>query len=76
MKLDIEGAEVPVIADMLDKGIKPKQLLVEFDELNVPSKVAKKNFEDTDKRLRRAGYKLIHYDGKANFLYTQSRSLS
>lgn len=69
LKLDIEGAEVPVIDYMIGKGIKPKQLLVEFDELNIPSIRARKNFEKTDRKLKDAGYKLLYFDGKADFLY-------
>jgi hypothetical protein len=56
MKLDIEGAEVDVIKHMLEKSILPRQVLLEFDELNVPSVRAKTNAENTDKALRQAGY--------------------
>ena len=33
IKLDIEGAEFNVLLDLLKLKIKPKQILVEFDEL-------------------------------------------
>ena len=69
MKLDIEGAEVDVIKHMLEKSIFPRQVLLEFDELNVPSVRAKRNAEDTDKALRQAGYECRYFDGVSNFLY-------
>ena len=70
MKLDIEGAEVSVIKHMIEKWIRPRQLLVEFDEMNFPSDRSKKNAEDTDRILRLAGYTCCYFDSRANFLYT------
>ena len=69
MKLDIEGAEVDVINHMLEKSILPRQLLVEFDEMNCPSDRSKRNVEITDRLLRLAGYGCCYFDGLANFLY-------
>ena len=43
MKLDIEGAEGKVIESALEKRIYPRQLLVEFDEMNLPSDRSKNN---------------------------------
>jgi FkbM family methyltransferase len=71
MKLDIEGAEIAVLADMLDKGIFPNQLLIEFDGLGKPSRRAKESYERTDRKLRDAGYDLVHFDGATNFLYVR-----
>jgi hypothetical protein len=70
MKLDIEGAETDVIPHMVKKSIHPRQLLVEFAEVNCPSDRSKKNAEDTDRILRHAGYVCRYFDGRANFLYT------
>ncbi len=69
IKLDIEGAELAVIRQMLEKSIHPRQLLAEFDEMNFPSGRSKKNVEETDGILRQAGYICRYFDGKANFLY-------
>ncbi|WP_282088026.1 FkbM family methyltransferase [Aquimarina algiphila] len=69
LKLDIEGAEIEVIKKMLDDKIFPKQVCVEFDGLNVPSKRAKFDFERIDNMLRSNGYELIYYDGLADFTY-------
>jgi FkbM family methyltransferase len=74
MKLDIEGAEIMVIRDMMEKTIRPRQLLVEFDEMNCPSYRSKQNAEDTDKILRQSGYVCRYFDGRANFLYTHSNA--
>ncbi|HEX7642751.1 MAG TPA: FkbM family methyltransferase [Burkholderiaceae bacterium] len=73
LKLDIEGAEVKVIEHMLAEGIYPRQLLVEFDELAHPSQRAKHNFEASDARLGECGYRLIDFNGTANFLYFKNR---
>lgn len=69
VKLDIEGAEIEVLEDMLSKGFLPKQILVEFDELNVPSKRGYDRVSKIDKQLKECGYSLIGSDGKADFLY-------
>ena len=72
MKLDIEGAEGKVIQSALEKRIYPRQLLVEFDEMNLPSDRSKKNAENTDRLLRQAGYTCGYFDGMSNFLYIRS----
>ena len=72
LKLDIEGAEVKVFPDLIEKGIRPRQILVEFDEMNFPSQRSKENAEAMDGVLRKAGYVCRFYDGKANFLYVLS----
>ena len=69
MKLDIEGAEIKVITHMLKHSIRPRQFLVEFDEMNFPTARSKVNAETTDALLRSAGYTCRHFDGVANFLY-------
>jgi FkbM family methyltransferase len=69
MKLDIEGAEMRVIRNLLEKSILVRQLLVEFDEMNFPSDRSKKNVEDIDRLLRESGYTCRYFDGLSNFLY-------
>jgi len=71
MKIDIEGAEISVIQYMLAKSLIVRQLLVEFDEMLCPSDRSRKEIEETDKKLRQAGYICRHFDGPANFLYVQ-----
>ncbi|MAB28321.1 MAG: hypothetical protein CMJ53_03440 [Planctomycetaceae bacterium] len=71
IKLDIEGAEIEVIQDMLDKDIKPAQILVEFDELNAPSKEGHGRIDSAHASLTQHGYKCIHTDGQTDFLYVR-----
>jgi FkbM family methyltransferase len=68
VKLDIEGAEIQVLPDMLKKGIKPSQILVEFDELSIPCARSRDGVQQCHDALLEAGYKLIHRE-KWNFLY-------
>src|ERR1700722_11426338 len=71
MKLDIEGAEGRVIRSAMEKGIYPRQLLVEFDEMSYPSERSKKSAEETDGLLGQSGYPCRYFDGISNFLYTR-----
>jgi FkbM family methyltransferase len=71
MKIDIEGAEIGVIQHLLAKSIIVRQLLVEFDEMLCASERSKENIEETDRKLRQAGYICRQFDGPANFLYVQ-----
>jgi len=71
IKLDIEGAEVEVIVDFLSRGVRPEQILVEFDELNSPSLEAFRRIDYADENLKRYGYRCIWTDGQADFLYIQ-----
>lgn len=69
IKLDIEGAEIEVIKDFLGSGFLPRQILVEFDELNAPSERAFKRVDEIHDELERYGYQCIQTDGQADFLY-------
>ena len=69
IKLDIEGAEIEVIEQMLSKKIYPRQILIEYDELLAPSKRSKNRIEKCHKKLLETGYKLINFDKPSNFLY-------
>lgn len=71
VKLDIEGAELEVIADMLAAGIRPAQLLVEFDVLLRRTRETVVQVDDIHKRLLAAGYRLAHREGPRNFLYVR-----
>lgn len=69
MKFDIEGAEIEVLTRALNIGISPRQILVEFDELNVPSAKGFARVTKMDELLKNKGYKLLKTDGKSDFLY-------
>ena len=71
LKLDIEGAEIEVIDQMLGEGIRPDQVLVEFDELNAPSLAGKKRVRRCYERLIAEGYDLVHFDGSADCLFVR-----
>lgn len=73
MKIDIEGAEIEVVPDLLARGVRPQQLLIEYDELSVPSAKSRRRIEGCDAALRAAGYLLVHHDRPSNFLYTTLR---
>ena len=72
LKLDIEGAEIAVVQDMLEQGIYPEQLLIELDELINPSPRSRDNAETVDRRLREHGYICRYFDGISNLLYVRS----
>lgn len=69
LKLDIEGAEIEVIQDMMQKRILPRQILVEYDELARPSAYSRNRIETAHRALLSNGYQLIHDDGHMNFSY-------
>lgn len=69
VKLDIEGAEVEVISNFLDEGIRPNQILVEFDELNAPSPESFSRIDFIDTKLNKFGYQCIWTDNQVDFLY-------
>ena len=66
VKLDIEGAEIRVIEWMCENRFFPKQILVEFDELNFPNKHTVTRVRRAIGQLERAGYRLAHFDGRSN----------
>jgi FkbM family methyltransferase len=71
LKLDIEGAEIEVLESILSIGVRPRQILVEFDELNVPNKRGIERVDRAYKCLLRSGYNLIHTDHQADFLFVR-----
>ena len=74
LKLDIEGAEVPVLQELLrTTSWRPRQLLVEFDDVTRPSGHKIRALMKTHEALEAEGYKLLHIDDPANFLYAKSK---
>lgn len=71
LKLDIEGAEVEVLKDMLKKQIYPNQILVEFDELSMPCKKSKKRIESAHFALIQSKYTLLNRENM-NFTYIRN----
>jgi len=68
-KLDIEGAEIEVLKEMLLSRIYPNQILVEYDELNYPSLIGRKRVLGCHRDLISNNYELVHRDSPSNFLY-------
>ena len=68
LKLDIEGAEIEVLEDMLKKRIFPKQILVEFDELNIGSKSGAVRVNMVHEMLTQNGYQIVYING-SDFSY-------
>jgi FkbM family methyltransferase len=66
VKLDIEGAAAEVIDWMCDNAFRPKQLLVEFDEMTFPDPNTLPRVKKVTSRLHAAGYELSYFDGHAN----------
>lgn len=69
IKLDIEGAEIEVIEDLISTGFRPHQLLVEYDELNKPSKISYGRVSKAHQILTDNDYECIYTDGQSDFLY-------
>lgn len=61
LKLDIEGAEVKVINNMLDEKIYPKYLCIEFD-LYLKKKDQENDTSKVMKRLESLGYNMLKND--------------
>jgi FkbM family methyltransferase len=69
LKLDIEGAEYVVLKDMVKRGIKPRVLCVEFDELRNPLKGNyMRRIRDLVLMLKQAGYKFCNVE-QSNTLF-------
>jgi FkbM family methyltransferase len=76
IKLDIEGAEIQVIPDMLKSKIYPDQILVEFDELNIVSLKALNKVFLIFINLFLNSYKSIQIDNYPNFLFVKKSYLA
>ena len=72
IKRDIEGAEIEFLIDCFEKGFRPKQILVEFDELNVPSKRSFQRVTEINQILMHNGYQLLKKEGQTDFLYLKN----
>ena len=72
IKLDIEGAEIEFLVDCFSKGFRPKQILVEFDELNAPSAKSFERVTYINQILINNNYQLLRTNGQADFLYLRN----
>jgi FkbM family methyltransferase len=72
VKFDIEGAEIAVIPQMITAGLFPQQILVEFDELWLPTARARANFELVHGLLLSRGYVPIDFDRRSCVSYLRA----
>jgi FkbM family methyltransferase len=75
LKLDIEGAEYAVLGTLLEDGIRPRVLCVEFDEAYHPLDsgfVAR--IRDQVSRLRAAGYRVVALERRCNYTFVLGRA--
>lgn len=72
IKLDIEGAECRVINDIINRGIYPYQLLVEYDNLNYFDDESKLEIQKTHDLLLENNYNLALRWGPSDFLYIRN----
>jgi FkbM family methyltransferase len=68
LKLDIEGAEIEVLSDILHSGMRPEQILVEFDQLSRPTPEHRARVRQSLRLLRSVGYRLAAREG-LNFTF-------
>ena len=69
VKLDIEGAELEVLKDMLESGVFPRQILTEFDFLLSPKASSLLRFFQVQLSLRKSRYRMFAYEYPRNFSY-------
>jgi hypothetical protein len=69
VKIDIEGAELEVIKDMLSSKVFPRQILVEFDFLLTPRISSLSNLIRVMNLLWKSGYRMSGYDFPRNFSF-------
>ena len=69
LKLDIEGAGTEVLANIIGDGFRPRQILVEFEEIFVFSFRNLRKLRSIVTLLKDSGYLLIYSDHVANFTY-------
>ena len=69
LKLDVEGAATEVLLNILNDGFRPRQILVEFEEIFTFSIGNVRKLKLISKSLLEADYELISTDYAANFIY-------
>ena len=76
LKLDIEGAATEVLTNIIREGFRPKQILVEFEEIFVVSIRNWRKLRMITNFLDDSGYLLVHSDHVANFTYEYQKNNS
>jgi FkbM family methyltransferase len=73
LKLDIEGAELVVLEQILNSELLPAQIAVEFDFISNPGPGTVRDLQRVTDRLQAKGYELAHFDGSTNCLFVRDR---
>lgn len=71
LKLDIEGAELEVLEDLVSSGLRPEQILVEVDRRSLESWQRRSRARKVLWGLRRSGYGLARREAN-NFTFLRS----
>ena len=72
IKMDIEGAETQVLRDILKQGILPKQILVEFDGLQMKNELNYEIYSHLNNDICSYGYSCVYHEKPANLLYVKN----
>jgi FkbM family methyltransferase len=72
LKMDIEGAEIEVLEHMISLKIFPKQIALEYDELNFPTKFGIQRVKSSIQNLKDHGYSLVWSSGESDFLFLKN----
>jgi hypothetical protein len=76
LKLDIEAAEYAVLDDLVSSGVRPTQVLIEFDELHSPlSPLAFVRIGQRIRALRTVAYTLVATE-RSNFLFVRRSAMA
>jgi FkbM family methyltransferase len=76
LKLDIEGAEYEVIRSSLRSGVRPEQILIEFDQVNQPlGPFFWLELAGVIREICNAGYRLVRRE-RANYVFVREPSRS
>tara|TARA_Y100001978_G_scaffold198762_1_gene211762 strand:+ start:512 stop:718 length:207 start_codon:yes stop_codon:yes gene_type:complete len=68
----MKRAKKEFLIDCFSKGFRPRQILVEFDELYFPSRRGFERVTEINQILIKNNYQLIKIHGKAEFLYLKN----
>lgn len=69
VKFDIEGVAADVVTNMLSDGIRPRQIMVELEELLRPTRQNEMSLLKMTNALSENGYCLANRQGVLNFLF-------
>lgn len=69
LKLDVEGAEIKILEDILKKNIFPKQILVEYTNIKSKNLLDHISIFKINKKLIKNNYILVYKNEKGDFTY-------